>query len=29
MAFKDYEKMGGHLQAMKPFTGKEPISMTG
>jgi hypothetical protein len=24
MAFMDYEKMGGHLQAMKPFTAKKP-----
>lgn len=27
MAFKDYEEMGGHLHAMRPFTAKEPISV--
>jgi hypothetical protein len=28
MAFKDYEEMGGHLQAMKPFTAKEATLVT-
>ena len=27
MAFTDYEEMGGHLHAMRPFTAKEPISV--
>ena len=27
MVLKDYEEMGGHLQAMKPFTAKQPISV--
>jgi hypothetical protein len=27
MELKDYEEMGGHLEAMRPFTAKEPISV--
>jgi NAD-dependent dihydropyrimidine dehydrogenase PreA subunit len=27
MALKDYEEMGGHLEAMRPFTAKEPIQV--
>jgi hypothetical protein len=26
MELKDYEQMGGHMEAMRPFTAKEPIS---
>ncbi|MFQ5486017.1 MAG: hypothetical protein ACE5DO_11885, partial [Desulfobacterales bacterium] len=26
MKLKDYEQMGGHLHAMKPFTAKEPLA---
>jgi hypothetical protein len=25
MELKDYEEMGGHMEAMRPFNGKEPI----
>ena len=27
MALKDYEEMGGHLEAMRPFTAKDPIQV--
>jgi hypothetical protein len=27
MELKDYEEMGGHLEAMRPFKAKEPIPL--
>jgi hypothetical protein len=27
MALKDYEEMGGHLEAMRPFTAKQPVQV--
>jgi hypothetical protein len=29
MGLKDYQEMGGHLEAMKPFDAKDPAVMKG